>query len=98
MDEDSKIEMRKLGLSERVIMLYEESEMFIKENEDLMNRGGARNEEELKKMKEISEKSDWYIKEIDIEIRKVTDPLDEYLAQLEKKSSKLKDDYIHIYG
>jgi len=98
MDENTKIEMRKLGLSERAIMLSEESERFIKENKDFMNRGGDRSEDELKKTKEISEKYDWYIKEIDIEFRKVTDPLDEYLTQLEKKSQKLKDDCIHIYG
>jgi uncharacterized phage infection (PIP) family protein YhgE len=97
MDEDKKIEMRKLGLSERLIMLYEESERFIKDNKDFMNKEGH-SEEERKKMKEITEKYDWYIKEIDSEFRKVTDEIEEYLAQLEKKSSKMKDDYIHMYG
>jgi hypothetical protein len=93
MDENLKIEMRKLGITERAIMLAEESEKFVNENEDFVHRG-VHNEEDSKKMKEFLEKVDWYGREIDIEFRKTTDLLDEYVVQLEKK----KDDYIHIYG
>ena len=99
MDKKKKDDARKVGVTERGIMLIEECKKFIKKNKDFLditkeNIDNIQNVDSLEKdreiLDEILKKIEWYQEQIEIERKKSCEPfelLDKFVIKKERRSA-----------
>lgn len=87
MDEKKKEDMRKLGITERGITLVEECEKFCDEQNTFMENSVV-SDENIKKIEDAKNKLEWYMKEIDIEMKKSLEPI-------EKEKKRIQEAFLH---